>query len=281
MSRTKDHEGDRLKEFERVSEVILDPSLPIILRLDGRSFSKWTHTCLDRPYDVRMPVLMERTMLRVAADLGARYAYCQSDEISLILLAEGKAEVPFSGRVQKLASVSASLAAAQFNGDLPMFGVNAKKAATFDCRVYSVPDRRTAADVILWREADAIRNSSLGRGQEFMSHKEMHGLSAKEVRQELLKLGKGWGELPPERKFGTAYARRTVRRRFGPSEIEKLPAKHAARKDPSLVVERQDYVKITELPLRWNALNPVEVIFESAAVELKQRRGSEADEVLT
>lgn len=280
MSRAKDPEGDRLKEFERAAEVVLDPSLPIVLRLDGRSFHTWTR-CLDRPYDVRLPALMERTMIRVAAELGARYAYCQSDEISLILLAEGKAEVPFSGRVQKLASVSASLAAAQFNGDLPMFGVISKKAATFDCRVYSVPDRRTAADVILWREADAIRNSSLGRGQEFMSHKEMHGMSAKEVRAKLLTLGKGWGELPPERKFGTAYARRTVRRKFWQSEIEKLPAKHAARKDPNLVVERQDYVKLTELPLRWNAMNPVEVIFDGAQVELKQRRGGEADEVLT
>lgn len=275
----KDTEGDILKQFERDAEKTLDPALPIILRLDGRAFHSWTRI-LDRPYDVRLPVLMERAMLRVASDVGARYCYTQSDEITLVLLAEGKSEVPFSGRVQKLASVTASLAAAQFNGDLPMFGVVAKTHATFDCRAYSVPDRDLAARVVLWREADAIRNSSLGRGQEFMSHKEMHGMSAKEVRAKLLTLGKSWGELPPERKFGTAYARRTVRRKFWASEIEKLPAKHAARTDPSLIVERQDYVKLTELPLRWNAMNSVQVIFDGAKVEPRQRRGGESDEVL-
>lgn len=273
----KDPVGDRLKAYERAAETILDPAQPLILRLDGRAFHSWTRV-LKRPYDPRLGALMERAMVRVAAEVGARYCYTQSDEITLVVLAEGKAEVPFGGRTQKLASVLASLAAAQFNTDLPMFGVVTRNLAAFDCRAYNVPDKATAAEVVLWREADAIRNSSLGRGQEFFSAKALHRKSAKDVRAMLREMGKAWGELPPERKFGTAYARRTVRRKFWVSEIQELPAKHEARKNPDLLVDRQDYVKV-QLPLRWLVTNPVDMIFAGAEPAYKSQGGTEDDEV--
>jgi len=275
----KDPVGDRLKSYERAAETVLDPTQPLILRLDGRAFHSWTRV-LDRPYDPRLSALMDRTMVRLASELGARYCYTQSDEITLVLLAEGKAQAPFGARTQKLASVTASLAAAQFNSDLLMFGVVTRNHASFDCRVYNVPDKETAAEGVLWREADAIRNSTLMRGQEFFSAAQMHGWSAKRVRGELWKKGKAWGELLPERKFGTAYARRTVRRKLWHSEIEDLPAKHEARKNPNLLVDRQDYVKV-ELPLRWLVENPVEMIFDGAAPVRKARQGTEEDEVMS
>lgn len=276
---SKDPLGDRLKVYERAAEVVLDPSLPIIIRLDGRSFHTWTRV-LERPYDPRLNALMVRVMLHVATEVGARYCYTQSDEITLVVHAEGKSEVPFSGRVQKLASVTASLAGAQFNQDLPMFGIVSRKLATFDARVYSVPDQKTGADVVLWREADAVRNSTLGRGQEFMSPKAIHGMSAGDVRRWLAAEGKAWGELPPERKFGTAYARRKVNRAYHGKELSELPAKHAAHRDPELLVTRQDYVQVP-LPLRWLAGNPQAVIFEGHEIEPRREVGTEEEEELT
>lgn len=139
------------------------------------------------------------------------------------------------------------------------------RPATFDCRAYTVPDKATAAEVVLWREADAIRNSTLGRGQEFLSPKNLHGMSARDVREWLRNEGKPWGGLEDKRKFGVAYQRKTVSRPFTYAEIEQLPEKHAARNDPNLTVVRQDYVEV-ELPLRWRCYNPEAVIFDGADV---------------
>lgn len=262
MGREKDPTGDRLKVFERASEIVLDPTLPIILRLDGRAFHTWT-LCLDRPADVRMEAAMRDTMRRLSLEVGARYAYTQSDEITLVCLAEGKSQTPFGARTQKTVSLMASLASVTFNDALVKHGVVSRKPAMFDCRVYNVPDKATAAEVVLWREADAIRNSSNTRGQEFLSPKAMHGLSARDVREWLAANGHAWGMLSETRKFGSAIARRMRSTPFAADEMESLPPKHAARVNQSLCIERNVYEPVT-LPLRWTCANPVEVIFDGA-----------------
>jgi hypothetical protein len=68
-----------------------------------------------------------------------------------------------------------------------------------------------------------------------------------------------------------------VRRKFWPSEIQDLPAKHEARKNPELLVDRQDYVKV-ELPLRWLVENPVEMIFDGAEPVKKVQERTENEE---
>lgn len=264
MGREKDPTGDRLKVFERATEVVLDPTLPLILRLDGRAFHTWTRR-FDRPFDERLNNLMIATSRAIAQEANARYVYTQSDEITLVCFYEGTSQPLFGGRVQKLTSLLAAYASAYFNSALPVYaeGVKPHKLATFDCRAYTVPDKATAMEVVLWREADAIRNSTLGRGQEVFSHKMLQGLSAREVRKKLFEVGLPWGELPPRRKFGAAFQRKAVHRRFHVEEIAELPEKHAAREDPNLMVTRQDYVEVS-LPLRWTCANPGSVIFDGA-----------------
>ena len=260
MSKRPDPDGDKIKAFEAVTDLTLDPTQPVIIRLDGRAFHSWT-ACVDRPFDPRLNGLMVQTMLSLASASGARYCYTQSDEITLVCLTEGKSQPLFGGRVLKLCSLLASLASVKFNHGLAEWGITSNKLATFDCRAFNVPDKDTAAQVVIWRETDAIRNSTLGRGQEFMSHNEIHGMSAREVRDWLKANNRAWGELPPERKFGVGCTRRTVERPFTATELDKLPEKHAARKDPNLTVHRQEYVPV-RLPLKWGCTNPEEVVFD-------------------
>lgn len=258
----KDPIGDRLKAYEAAAEVYLDPKLPIIMRLDGKSFHTWTK-CLTRPYDVRLTALMNSTMTRLGHEFGARYIYTQSDEMTLVIYVEGDSQVPFSGRAQKMCSVAASIAAGHFNGALVNFGVVSPKLAAFDCRVYNVPSKAEAAAVVLWREADAIRNSTQARGQESLSPNQLHGLSSRKICEKLIELDQAWGALPRERKFGTAYAKRRVKARYSAEERESLPLKHEGRWNGDLLVERQMYVGVP-MPLRWTCANPEEVIFDGA-----------------
>ena len=53
---------------------------------------------------------------------------------------------------------------------------------------------------------------------------------------------------------------------------------HEARKNPDLLVDRQDYVKV-QLPLRWLVTNPVDMIFAGAEPAYKSQVGTEEDEV--
>ena len=260
MSKESDPEGDRLKSFEAVTDLTLDPQLPIIIRLDGRAFHTWT-TCVERPFDPRLNGLMDQTMLSLASAVGARYCYTQSDEITLVCLAEGKSQPIFGGRVLKICSLIASLASAKFNQSLAEWDITSNRLATFDCRAFNVPDKKTAAEVVMWRETDAIRNSTLGRGQEFLSPKQLHGMGTRAVREWLKNNHHAWGELPPERKFGVARNHRWVDRPFSAKEIERLPEKHAAKSNPSLTCRRHEYVPV-QLPLKWGCENPEAVIFD-------------------
>lgn len=263
MSKQPDPEGDRLKKFEGVTDLTLDPEQPIIIRLDGRSFHSWT-SCVERPFDPRLNGLMVDTMLHLASEIGACYCYTQSDEITLVYHPQGKAQPIFGGRVMKLCSLLAGIAAARFNLDLNKWCISTNKIATFDCRAYNVPDRTTAQEVVRWRETDAIRNSTLGRGQEFLSPSAIHGKSPRDVRSWLTENGKSWGLLPPERKFGVAFNKQTVHRAFTTEEVQKLPKMHEARSNPGLIVQRQEYVPV-QLPLKWGCVNAVDVIFKGAS----------------
>lgn len=78
--------GDRIKDYERrETDRRALKGLPVVVRCDGRSFSRFTHG-MARPYDTSMADLMLETAKYLVEQVdGARVAYTQSDEISLII----------------------------------------------------------------------------------------------------------------------------------------------------------------------------------------------------
>lgn len=116
MGKLKENDdfGNRMKEFEAVeTSRRFDVSLPIYARIDGRSFSRFTRG-MDRPFDRRMSDAMVQTTSYLVDQTHARLGYTQSDEISLVWQAEAdNADIFFSGKVLKMASVLASMAAAK------------------------------------------------------------------------------------------------------------------------------------------------------------------------
>ncbi|KAL2911668.1 hypothetical protein HK105_208876 [Polyrhizophydium stewartii] len=99
----------------------------------------------------------------------------------------------YNGRIQKLASVTASFAAARFNyhlstpasqwDSLPNERVRERMLAHeayFDSRVFALPDLRVAADSIFWRSNfDGLRNAVSHVAQSRFSRKELHGKSVR------------------------------------------------------------------------------------------------------
>ena len=150
---------DRMKQYEAVSKNYLVRKTPVILRIDGKGFSKYTQA-FKKPVDPLLASAMAETAKFLVKNIqGARIAYTQSDEISILLRDwdTPTTDAWFSYNVQKLASVSASMATAHFNY---FIGQNVKdaKPAVFDCRAFNLPFSEVC-NYFIWRQQDGTRNS--------------------------------------------------------------------------------------------------------------------------
>ena len=71
--------ADRMKLYEKVYSDRLDPELPIVIRVDGKNFSKYTKQ-FQKPFDMMLVHTMQHCAERLANELqGFQLAYHQSD----------------------------------------------------------------------------------------------------------------------------------------------------------------------------------------------------------
>jgi tRNA(His) 5'-end guanylyltransferase len=253
----------RMKEYELAEAGHrLMPRLPICARIDGKRFSRFTEG-LARPYDARLSRLMVETATFLLEESVAKVAYTQSDEISLLWHDEDPKAQPFlDARVQKLTSILASMATAFFNGKLAAaIPERAGVLALFDCRVWAVPNREEAANVLLWREQDATKNSVSMAARAHFSHAEVMNLNSAQLHELLFQKGVNWNDYPAFFKRGTFVQRRPTERAFTAAELEALPPQHAARANPDMRVTRTAVVEL-EMPPFGKVLNRAGVLFD-------------------
>ena len=214
--------GDRMKNnYENISRYYLTRRMPVIIRLDmkaGHTFTKG----MKKPFDDIFVKTMQDAMKYLCENIqGCVLGYTQSDEISLVLTdyAELTTDAWFGNNLQKMCSVSASMATLAFNkffsdrvqdfmyaccddfGDdiLPekqnnydlAYNVYFKKlyTAMFDSRVFTIP-KEEVCNYMIWRQQDATRNSIQSVGQANFSQKELHGKSCNNI-QDMLMTQKG------------------------------------------------------------------------------------------
>jgi len=268
MGHKGDDLGDRMKMYEmREAGRRCLPLTPILVRLDGKNFSRFTKS-LARPFDEGFVRLMWSVTEQLVAETGAKMGYTQSDEISLVLYSDDmRSQVFFDGRIQKLCSVLASAATAFFNGsdrDTLLPSKIGTGPALFDCRVWTVPNKTEAANAILWRERDAYKNAIQSAARSVYSHKECHDKDTGEMIQMLSAKGIEFEtHYPAYCQRGTFFQRKTVTRKYTTEEIDRLPLKHDARTNPDLEIRRNE-VKRCAMPPFDQVINRVEVIFDGA-----------------
>lgn len=211
----KDVLGDRLKSLEQVeASRKADPFLPLMCRIDGKGFSKFTKG-LDRPFDSRFSALLKETCKFLVEESEALLGYCQSDEITLYWYLDkennSNREFWFDGKFQKLTSVLASLASSHFVANLPSYlPEKVGKYPAFDARVWSVPDLETAYENFLWRYYDARKNSISMLARSVFSHKSLQRKSAREMLNMLEEKGVIWNSYPSHFRFGSYFKRQRV-----------------------------------------------------------------------
>lgn len=260
--------GDRQKDYEsRETSRRFLPMVPIVARIDGRCFSGFTRG-MERPFDTRMIEAMVETTRGLVAETHARIGYTQSDEITLVWLAERyDSGVFFDGRVFKMTSVLASLATVLFYQAILKSGLAsfAGRRPHFDARVWQVPNREEAANVALWRNLDATKNALSMASSAHYSHRELHGKNGADMHEMLFAKGVNFDAYPEAFKRGTFVRRVVFDRPFTPEELARIPEKH--RPPPDAVVTRQE-VRAVPMPPFSRVANRVAVIFDGAEPEL-------------
>ena len=227
----------RMKDYEMRDRYFLQKRIPVAIRVDMRAGHTFTRG-FKRPFDDIFMKSMQETAKYMCENMGnAKFAYVQSDEITIILVDYDTLETDcwFNYRTDKLCSISASMATMAFN---KFFERNAKnyiqncatdyetdglygkdtseyqlceiyqkaidKGAMFDARCFNIP-KEEVTNLIYWRQLDATRNSIQMVGQAYFSHKELQGKMCNMI-QDMLHEQKGinWNDYPTVCKRGTA-----------------------------------------------------------------------------
>jgi tRNA(His) guanylyltransferase len=210
----------RMKDYEsrEISRKFI-PLLPIYARIDGRSFSNFTNG-LDRPYDIDLSNIMIDTTKYLVKETNARIGYTQSDEISLVWLADSyDSEIMFDGKIQKMVSILAGMTSSYFTyvclNSLKLRECVASRLPMFDCRVFQFPNRIEATNCILWRERDATKNAISMAARHYFSHKELQFKKGSEMQEMLFQKGVNFNDYPAFFKRGTFVRRKSVERLIG------------------------------------------------------------------
>lgn len=180
-----------------------------IIRLDGKAFHTYTKS-FKRPYDLNLMRIMDLTAIKLCESIqGAKMAFVQSDEISIVLtdFDTEQTDAWFDGNIQKIVSVSASIATAAFNNGMYLDDdilASMEKVAHFDSRVFTLPTATEVHNYMVWRQQDATRNSISMAAQSMYSHKQLHQKSTSEMQELMFQKGTNWNDYPVGFKRGRA-----------------------------------------------------------------------------
>lgn len=237
--------GTRMKTFyEQIPKAKLIRRTPVIIRIDGKAFHTFTKG-FAKPFDeILMKTMQETTKYLCENIQGCVLGYTQSDEISLVLVDYQRFESAawFDYEIQKMCSISASMATMAFNKlfkdnidiayqeDFYKLGLDKEEnfkhkeayikvqeelekkyhvyyekenKAMFDARVFNIP-KEEVTNCIYWRQLDAARNSIQMVGQANFSHKELHCKTCNNIQDMLMEQkGINWNDFPTYQKRGT------------------------------------------------------------------------------
>lgn len=141
-----------MRKNESLAEQYILPENFIIVRLDGKGFTKLTKEklSLEKPFDKKFSEVMVATTKHLfTIGFNVLYGYTQSDEISLLI---HKDDDTFGRKVRKFNSVLAGEASA-------FFSLQFRELCVFDCRTLAFPNQDMLLDYFCWRQEDAHRNS--------------------------------------------------------------------------------------------------------------------------
>ncbi len=226
---------DRMKNAcEHRYRMYLPDRIPVILRLDGKAFHSFTRG-LKKPFDALFIKTMQDTMEYLCTNIqGCKFGYVESDEISLCLWSWSKNESDawFGNNLQKMVSISASMAGVAFNRywnrnvaeylcaeycsncesliteEEDKYRTTIKNKAemlmpVFDSRAFIIPAEEVH-NYFVWRQNDCMRNSIQGLAQSLYSEREIHRINTSKLQNKMFsEKGVNWNDYSVVERRGT------------------------------------------------------------------------------
>ena len=206
--------GNRFKEYyENRSKTYLMRRSNVIVRIDGCHFHNYCKG-LQKPFDPIFIKTMQQTTKSLCENIqGCKIGYVESDEISLLLTDYDTLQTDawFNYSVQKICSVSASMAALFFNKywqknvvELSAFYKSKSElGAYFDARAFNLP-KEEVTNYFIWRQNDATRNSIQSLAQANFSQKQIHSMNNSQLQDKLHEeKGINWNDCKTVEKRGS------------------------------------------------------------------------------
>ena len=262
----------RMKAYEDVTTSLkLIDRLPIYVRLDGRAFHSFCRS-LDKPFDLDFVELMRTVCIDLVNKTNAALGYVMSDEISLVFLEASK--VPFETRLFKLESVLAAMATSAFT----LYGLKTKlkdkiekMMPHFDCRVCNLPNLVEAANMILFREQDCLKNSITMVALSKFGHAKLQGKNSVDKIKMLADAGIIYElEIDEHLRLGSYFRREVYEKVLSAEELAKIPEKQRKLDENGQMKVMRSHVVQFRLGSPLHAIeNKTDVLFNSAAPILK------------
>ena len=223
--------GNRIKSnYENRAKNFLTRRIPVIIRVDGKSFSKFCNR-FEKPYSYPLNTMLCSVLKYLCENIqGAKFGERHSDEISILVTDFDTltTDAYFDYSVQKICSITASMATSEFCRQLiinneksikPVLFVE-EKWPTFDSRCFNIPEDEIS-NYFWWRNIDCTRGSINMLAQSKFSHKELQNKNCKEMQEMIFnKFNINWNDLPQFQKTGFICTRKNAEK-----EIEKGPNK--------------------------------------------------------
>jgi tRNA(His) 5'-end guanylyltransferase len=132
---------------------------------------------------------------------GAKCAYTQSDEISILVTDFDQLDTTawFDYTIQKVVSISAGKASVFFTKYFGTEGI-------FDSRAFNIPSEEVC-NYFIWRKNDWERNSLMMYALSLFSHEELQNKSKSALHEMIHKTGNNWAKLPDRWKNGVFMAK--------------------------------------------------------------------------
>jgi tRNA(His) guanylyltransferase len=231
----------KMRVYETAKDAFVLPEIYIVVRIDGKNFTKLTKEQLDleKPFDEQFKTYMTETVKHLMnVGLNIIYGYTESDEISLLFHIK---EASYGRKYRKINSILAGEASA-------FFSLQLGRIAVFDCRICELPNKELVADYFRWRNEDAHRNAlsahcywqlrKTGLSATDATER-INKLSSAEKNELLFTYGINFNTLPSWQKRGIGiYWREVSKEGFNP------------KTEAAVMVKRRELYVDEELPMK-------------------------------
>lgn len=186
--------NERIKSYEDDYDFKIIQRIPIVIKIEVRNFKRLTSE-LRKPFSLDIMDAMAHTLLYVVTEVsGAIFGYQKDDEINIIIRQED--DIWLQNRIQKISSISASLATLAFNRFIQALDLEDKDLigdAVFSANTFGVSSITEAINYLISRQNDctinAVHNAAFYELDKKYGHRTAYNMLQKKntkTKQELL-----------------------------------------------------------------------------------------------